>query len=89
MAAIKVTVCVPVYGVEKYIGKCVRSLMEQTYPEIEYLFVDDCTKDRSMEVLEQTLQDYPDRRSGRLCCGGHYCAGDGSDASDPESLQKR
>lgn len=63
MAAIKVTVCVPVYGVEKYIGKCVRSLMEQTYPEIEYLFVDDCTKDRSMEVLEQTLQDYPDRRS--------------------------
>lgn len=41
---IKVSVCVPVYGVEKYIEKCVRSLMEQTMKDsIEFVFVNDCT----------------------------------------------
>ena len=37
----KVSVIVPVYGVEKYIGRCVRSLFEQTLEDIEYIFVDD------------------------------------------------
>lgn len=33
----KVSVCVPVYNVEKYIEKCVRSLFEQTLEDIEYI----------------------------------------------------
>lgn len=39
----KVSVIVPIYNVEKYIEKCVRSLFEQTFDDIEYIFVDDAT----------------------------------------------
>lgn len=60
---ILVSVCVPVYGVEKYIRRCAISLFEQTYYNIEYIFINDCTKDRSIEVLMDTLEDYPNRKS--------------------------
>lgn len=58
----KVSILVPVYGVEKYIERCVRSLFEQTYENIEYIFVDDCTKDKSIEILNSVLAEYPDRK---------------------------
>ena len=58
----KVSVIVPIYNVERYIERCVRSLMEQTLDDIEYIFVDDCTPDRSMDVLEKVLKEYPQRR---------------------------
>ena len=47
----KLSVLVPVYGVEKYIERCARSLFDQTLDDIEYIFVDDCTPDRSIEIL--------------------------------------
>ena len=60
---VKVSVCIPVYGVEKYIERCARSLFEQTMAEgIEFIFVNDCTKDRSIEILEQVLSEYPQRK---------------------------
>lgn len=58
----KVSILVPVYSVEKYIERCVRSLFEQTYENIEYIFVDDCTKDKSIEILNSVLAEYPDRK---------------------------
>ncbi len=57
----KVSVLVPVYGVEKYIERCVISLFEQTYNDIEFIFVNDCTKDDSIAVLHNVLQRYPNR----------------------------
>lgn len=59
----KVSVIIPVYGVEKYIERCARSLFEQTLDDIEYIFVDDCTKDNSINVLERVVEDYPNRKS--------------------------
>ena len=56
-----VSILVPVYNVEKYIERCARSLFEQTYENLEYIFVDDCTPDSSMQILEQVMQDYPIR----------------------------
>ena len=57
------SVCIPVYGVEKYIARCARSLFEQTMKEgIEFIFVNDCTQDNSMAVLEQVLAEYPERK---------------------------
>lgn len=59
----KVTVIIPVYGTEKYIERCARSLFEQTLDDIEYLFIDDCTPDDSIGVLLRTLEDYPYRKN--------------------------
>lgn len=59
----KVSVIVPVYGVEKYIERCARSLFEQTLDDIEFIFVNDCTKDNSIEILQQVILDYPARKS--------------------------
>ena len=54
----KVTVIVPVYGVEKYIERCAVSLFEQTLDDIEIIFVNDCTPDRSMEILDRIIEKY-------------------------------
>lgn len=58
---LKVSILTPIYGVEKYIEQCARSLFEQSYASIEYIFVDDCTPDRSIAILQSTLKAYPDR----------------------------
>ena len=58
----KVSVIVPVFGVEKYIERCCRSLFGQTLDDIEYIFIDDCTPDRSIEIVEKTLEDFPQRK---------------------------
>ena len=58
----KVSILTPIYNVEKFIGRCVKSLFEQTYSNIEYVFVNDCTKDSSIEILNSVLKDYPERR---------------------------
>lgn len=58
---IKVSICVPIYGVENYIERCVRSLFVQTYENIEYVFVNDLTKDNSISILNKVLLDYPKR----------------------------
>ena len=58
---IRVSILIPVYGVEAYIERCAVSLFEQTYREIEFVFVDDCTPDRSMDVLRETMDRYPGR----------------------------
>lgn len=57
-----VTVLVPVYRVDIYIAKCVESLFAQTYPQIEYVFCDDCTPDHSIEVLREVMEKYPERK---------------------------
>lgn len=59
----KVSVIIPVYGVENYIERCARSLMEQTLESIEFLFIDDCSTDCSIEILNQVVDQYPQRKS--------------------------
>lgn len=59
----KVSVLVPVYGVESYIAKCATTLFEQSYKDVEYIFVDDCTPDASIEKLHDVLSHYPERES--------------------------
>ena len=58
----KISVIVPIYNVGKYIEKCAISLMEQTLDDIEYIFVNDCTPDNSIEILEKTIHKYPHRK---------------------------
>ena len=58
----KVSVIILVYNVEAYIERCVRSLLEQTLNDIEYIFVNDSTPDHSMEILEKVISEYPQRQ---------------------------
>lgn len=59
----KVSILVPIYGVEKYIEQCVRTLFEQSYNAIEYIFVNDCTKDDSIQILKEVVEQYPERKA--------------------------
>lgn len=63
MLSPKVSVIIPIYKVEKYIEKCARSLFEQTLNEIEYIFVNDCSPDDSINVLNEIIKQYPQRQS--------------------------
>ena len=54
----KVSVIIPVFGVEKYIERCARSLFEQTLDDMEFIFVDDCTPDRSIVILKSVIEEY-------------------------------
>ncbi len=56
--SIKVSILVPFYNVEKYVGRCAESLFSQTYQNIEYVFVNDATPDKSMEVLDEYIDKF-------------------------------
>ena len=58
-----VSILVPIYGVEKYIRRCAESLFEQTYSNIEFIFVDDYTPDNSISKLKETLANYPNHKN--------------------------
>jgi Glycosyltransferases involved in cell wall biogenesis len=59
----KVSILVPVYNVSNFIEKCAHSLFQQTFNDIEYIFVDDCTPDDSIEKLQKIAQEYPERQN--------------------------
>lgn len=59
----KLSIIVPVYNVEQYIERCARSLFEQTYKYIEYIFVDDSSCDKSYDTLLSVIAEYPEKSS--------------------------
>lgn len=59
---VKVSIIVPIYNVELFIARCAVSLFEQTYDNIEYIFVNDNTKDKSVDELEKVVEKYFNRK---------------------------
>lgn len=57
MQQLKISVIVPVYNVEKYLKQCLDSIVNQTYKNLEIIIVNDGTKDNSMKIVEEYLQD--------------------------------
>lgn len=55
---VKVSILVPFYKVEKFVARCVESLFTQTYPNMEYIFVNDCSPDSSMEIVNDLIDKY-------------------------------
>ena len=54
-----VTIGIPVYKSEAYIRQAVDSLLAQTYPSIEFLFVDDCGGDSSLSIIQEIKESHP------------------------------
>ena len=53
----KVSIVTPVYCVEKYIAECMQSVIGQTYPNIEFVLVDDCGRDQSVEIVKRIISE--------------------------------
>jgi len=49
----KISIIVPVYNVEKYLEKCVRSILAQTFTDFELILVDDGSPDSSGAMCDQ------------------------------------
>ena len=62
----KVSVIIPIYNVEDYIVRCAESLFNQTLDDMQFIFVDDASPDRSIALLEQTIERFPQRKAQTL-----------------------
>ena len=58
-AALRVSVLMPVYNTERYVAEAVRSILAQTYDELEVLIYDDGSTDRSPEILHGLAERDP------------------------------
>lgn len=58
------SVIVPVYNVEKYLVKCLDSIVNQTYKDFEVLVVNDGTKDNSQLIIDEYMNKYPEMIKG-------------------------
>lgn len=55
---IHVTILIPIYKVEQYLEKTLDSVFTQTYPYLDYVFVNDCSPDNSLQVLKDAIARY-------------------------------
>ena len=58
MKSLKVTILMPIYKVEQYLEKTLTSVFTQTYNNIDYVFVNDCSPDNSLKVLTDTISKF-------------------------------
>ena len=62
MVGNKISLIIPIYKVERFIERCVVSLMEQTLDEVEYIFVDNASPDGSVNILREVVERYLSRK---------------------------
>ncbi len=60
----KVSVVIPVYNKEKYLRRCLDSLLKQTLQEIEVLVINDGSTDGSEDIIKEYVQKYPEKIYG-------------------------
>lgn len=64
-----ISVIIPVYNVERYVERCLLSIINQTYTEsVECIVVNDCTPDNSMKIVEKLVADYKGSIQFKLLC---------------------
>ncbi len=57
----KISVIVPVYNSEKYLKKCLDSILGQTMQDFEIIIVNDGSPDRSQDIIDSYVEQYPDK----------------------------
>lgn len=73
----KFSIVIPVYNVEKYIDRCLKSIAKQNYKNYEVIIVNDGTKDNSVEIINKYLKKYDnfklyDKKNGGLSDARNY-----------------
>lgn len=100
----KVSIIVPVYNVEKYVGRCIDSILTQTISDIEIILVNDCSSDNSVDIIKRYVAKDPhvilinhERNEGPMMARYHgysEAAGeyitfvDGDDTLPPHALEQ-
>ncbi len=91
----------PVFNGEKYVDEAIRSILNQTFTDFEFIIIDDCSTDRTAEIVllykdprilllrnDKNEGNYPARNRGNEIAGGKYiCVMDADDISDRERLK--
>ena len=99
-----ISVLIPTYNVERYVEQAIRSILEQTYSNIELIIVDDCSTDNTYQILEKLSKEdsriklQKNEENLKICktlnkglsvASGNYIARmDGDDVSRPDRLEK-
>ena len=52
-----ISVIIPMFNMEKYIEQCLDSVLTQTFTDYEVIVADDCSTDRSVELVEKIISD--------------------------------
>ena len=68
-----VSIGIPVYNVEPYIEKCLLSVLNQTYHNLEILVVDDLGTDNSMDVVDRIRRSHPNGNKIRIITQNKRC----------------
>lgn len=94
-----ISICIPLYNKEKYIRRCIDSILNQTYKDFEIIIVDDCSTDNSINLIpkdDRIKIYYNDRNIGcganrlktiQLATGDYYCFIDADDWIEQDYLQ--
>ena len=53
-----ISIIMPVFNVELFIEECLKSIMSQTYTNVECIIVDDCGSDKSIEIAKSVVSNY-------------------------------
>ncbi len=53
-----ISVIIPMYNTEKYVGECLDSILAQTFTDFEVIVVDDCSTDKSCDVVESYMPKF-------------------------------
>ena len=66
MVEYEVTIGIPVYNAEKYIRLAMDSALAQTFNDIEFLVIDDCGTDSSVDIVREYQQTHPRGKDIRI-----------------------
>ena len=53
-----VSIIIPIYNVERYVGQCIKSALSQSYDNCELILVDDGSQDDSLKICEKIIDEY-------------------------------
>lgn len=100
-----ISIVIPVYNSEKYIRETIMCILDQTYKNWEIVFVDDCSEDTSVEIIERYLQQdermrlYQNKKNGgpaitrnqgiKKARGRYLAYMDADDLCDVDKLEKQ